>query len=235
MSMAKKIVIAMVVGFVMVQAASALPVTFYRVDGYYSGNGGEFTAIGTPYVGAYDSSATATIPSGATGFQTFCLELNESLSFGTLYDYPGLENAAVQGGLGGGSPDEISWGTAWLYSQFAAGSLAGYDYTPGASRSSSAGLLQQAIWWLEHEVSLGNPGGNAFIAAAIAQFGSEDDARASAVAGAYGVHVINPVNNQAADRQSVLVVVRVADGGLTLFLLGSGVMTCVALRRKLAA
>ena len=223
--------IAAVVGFAMVQVASALPVTFYRVDGYFSGNGGEFTAIGTPYVGAYDSSATATIPSGETGFQTFCLELNENLFFGSLYDYPGLENEAIQGGVGGGSPDAISWGTAWLYSQFAAGTLAGYDYTPGAGREGSAGLLQQAFYWLEHEVSLGNPGGNAFLAAAIAQFGDQASARADASAGAYNVYVINPVNSQGVDRQSVLVV-RVADGGITLMMLGASVMACAGIRRK---
>ena len=59
---------------------------------------------------------------------------------------------------GGGAvdgKDPVSAGTGWLYSQFARGSLTGYDYdniTP-LGRIESARLLQLAIWMLEDELS----------------------------------------------------------------------------------
>ena len=46
------------------------------------------------------------------------------------------------------NPVPITQGVAYLYSQFAAGTLAGYDYTPGSGRVASAGNLQEAIWYL---------------------------------------------------------------------------------------
>jgi hypothetical protein len=84
------------------------------------------------------------------GFQTFCLEAGEHFTPG--HTYVGVLNtAAIFGGPGAsGGSDPISLGTAWLYSQFAAGSL-NYNYTLGSSRTSSATTLQQAIWWLEGE------------------------------------------------------------------------------------
>ena len=229
-----KILAGLVVGFVMAQVASALPVTFYRVSGYYMADGGEFTLVGTPYADNYAAAATVAIGNDV-GFQTFCLERNEYVSVPGTYYYDGLDSAAVQGGVGGGNPDPISWGTAWLYSQFAQGSLAGYDYTPGSGRSGSAGMLQTAIWYLEQEITLANPGGNSFLAAVITQFGSLVDAGSAAAAGAYGVHVINPVDQYGAYSQSQLVYTRVADGGVTLIMLGAGIAVCAALRRKFAA
>jgi hypothetical protein len=46
-------------------------------------------------------------------------------------------------------------GVAYLYSQFAAGTLSGYDYTYGGGRVASAGTLQQAIWYLLGEYQEG--------------------------------------------------------------------------------
>ena len=49
----------------------------------------------------------------------------------------------MNGGISGGNPDPISRGTAWLYLQFAKGTLAGYNYGLGPSwqrqRGSTAG------------------------------------------------------------------------------------------------
>jgi hypothetical protein len=46
--------------------------------------------------------------------------------------------------------DNISIGTAWLYSQFRAGTLANY-FT--GTRQANAGALQDAIWYLEGETT----------------------------------------------------------------------------------
>jgi hypothetical protein len=82
-------------------------------------------------------------------------------------------------------------GTAWLYSQFAAGILSGYDYTYGSGRTATAGDLQQTIWYLQgEETSLINGGadGTAFYNAAVSALGGNI---ANAANGAYGVVALN--------------------------------------------
>ena len=82
-------------------------------------------------------------------FQTFCIEYNEEFTPGVSYGV-GVSQKA-QYGSQPPNGDPISIGTAWLYSHFAAGTLSGYNYSYGAGRSTTAGLLQEAIWWLEAE------------------------------------------------------------------------------------
>ena len=109
---------------------------------YAYGNGGEFKAV----------------TSGLGTFQTFCMEHNEEFYPGVTYNYR-INTGTVSGGVGshevdpftGKSMDNISIGTAWLYSQFRAETLTGYNYTYGSDRTLSANALQQAIWWLEDE------------------------------------------------------------------------------------
>ena len=230
-TMSKKIGKALAVsaiGLAMAHGAVAATVTFQQVDGYFSGKAGEFTAQHTPFVGNYAASATATL-NGTIGFQTFCLELNEIMRLNRAYDYT-VDMAAIEGGVSGGNPDPLSLGSAWLYSEFAAGTLAGYEYAPGAGRELAAGQLQDAFWWLEDEITLADPNANMFLAAAFAQFGDQTAAKADATAGAYNVWVMNPTDN-GEPRQSVLVI-RVPDGGLTLGLLGLSLAGIARLRKR---
>ena len=82
-----------------------------------------------------------------TDFITFCLEKNEFLSFGPTYTVASVTTGAMNGGLGGGNPDPISFATAWLYTQFRAGTLSGY-----LGDAASANALQNAFWYLENEI-----------------------------------------------------------------------------------
>jgi hypothetical protein len=84
---------------------------------------------------------------GAT-FDTFCVEGNEYFSPPGTYNAVVNPLGAVNGGVTGGNPDPVSMGTAWLYSQFRAGTLAGYTGAP------TVGQLQEAIWFQEGEVNL---------------------------------------------------------------------------------
>jgi len=56
----------------------------------------------------------------------------------------------MNGGIGGGSPDELGNETAWLYTQFLDDTFTG-DLV--LDTSYEGGLLQQAIWMLEDEIS----------------------------------------------------------------------------------
>lgn len=79
-------------------------------------------------------------------FTTFCLEKNEFMNFSSTFKVGSVSNQAVDGGVGGGSPDPLDYRTAWLYTQFRAGTLSGY-----LGDDATANSLQNAIWHLEDE------------------------------------------------------------------------------------
>lgn len=100
-------------------------------------------------------------------FVTFCLQRTEYIDFTTNFVVAGVTSYATSdpigsyasGGKGGTSPsghDPLDSRTAWLYTQFTNGTLAGYDYSSGneASRAASANLLQNAIWMIEEEIAI---------------------------------------------------------------------------------
>jgi hypothetical protein len=212
--------------------ASALPtVNIQFTDNRNTGtgepgrNGGEFAALTTEnFVGNYASVATY---GAGTRFATFCLERNENISNNGTYNYV-VNTAAVAGGGGAvGGKDTLSFGTAYLYELFATGLLTGYDYL-GANRPAHAGLLQQAIWALENEVAA--PVGNSFFNLALSQFGNLAGAMADYDPTQSRVRVLNLFARDGTYKQDVLV--RVPDAGLTVSLLGLGIMGIAALRRR---
>jgi hypothetical protein len=127
-----------------VSSTMATPTVLVQGGPYQSGSGGEFKATVV-------SEGFAGSPVGSV-FQTFCVELNESLSLGSTY-FAVVNTSAVAGGVGGGSPDPLDPKTAWLYDQFLNGTLANYDTSTTAKHLTSAGALQNAIWYLEDEIT----------------------------------------------------------------------------------
>jgi hypothetical protein len=154
---------------------------------YSAGNGGEFRATGSVISDANPTLAGySALTSGSGYFQTFCIEYNEEFTPGVSYDVT-ISDRAMYGSqppLG----DPISIGTAYLYSQFAAGTLAGYDYTYGSSRVTTAGDLQKAIWWLEGEA---NGVKNSFVLDAESALSLNDTTIRYDASGAYNVVVLN--------------------------------------------
>jgi hypothetical protein len=84
----------------------------------------------------------------ATDFVTFCLEIDEFITFNTAY-YVKLDMVAKDGGAAGPSPDPLDTRTAYLYSNYLSNSLGAFGYT-GDTNSKDA--LQLAIWRIEQEV-----------------------------------------------------------------------------------
>jgi hypothetical protein len=134
---------------------ASMDVTLYQDTAKYSyGNGGEFRAVGDAGLnavvsfGSYSTATSGTLASGQQYFQTFCTEELEYFSPGSPYIVSSIGNNALYNGSGGPSGVPITMGVAYLYSQFAAGTLGSYNYAYGAGRVASAGNLQQAIWYL---------------------------------------------------------------------------------------
>lgn len=192
-------------------AFGGLTVTLYQ-NSYSYGVGGEFTAVTSdPSLLNNYSSLAKVSNSHGTGFETFCIEYNIEFNPGVTY------NAAINGGAipggGGVTPgsgdgvhsgyDPISIGTAWLYSQFAGGTLAGYDYLNTANRKADAGLLQTAFWYLENEINSISPS-NPFYALVMDKYGSVAAAEANSD-GQYGVAALNLTDGNGGYHQSQLV------------------------------
>ncbi|RXK52929.1 VPDSG-CTERM sorting domain-containing protein [Oleiharenicola lentus] len=171
------------------------------------GNGGEFLAQ----------------TSNHGDFLTFCVEKNVFFTEGANYYYNIDENTVLSQG------DVISKGTAYLFNAFSRGTLAGYF---GPNRLANAGLLQNAFWMLEGDLTYDNS--NPYIALVEGIYGPN----VMSDVGSSNVKVVNIWNNYNAqtgvysgDKQSMLI--RIPDSGMTALLLGLGLLSLVAFRRKL--
>lgn len=134
----------------------------------------------TPLSGEFmltPNAELADLIGSSSSFQSFCIEAYEPIVVGRTYEVF-LNNEAIMGdgrwpgelpGDDGGDP--ISPETAFLYTEFRAGTLDGYNYTPGPGREASALALQTAFWYLEGETAYRDfdaltPEAQAFITAA---------------------------------------------------------------------
>ncbi len=214
---------------------------------YSNGNGlggGEYTA--TSLTLSNSSYSPLTI-AGLGGVETFCLEYGEHFTPGGTYGYTISTFATAGSGGAVNGQDPISNGTSWLYSQFATGTLAGYNY--GGDRKGSNNDLQLAFWFFEDETQViggtysayGVGSGNIFINAAMAHFGSLTSAKADSF-GAFGVSVLNLTSqNGTVQNQSQLYysgnqdIPSAPDGGTTAAMLGLSLIGLLGLKRRFAS
>jgi hypothetical protein len=213
-----------------VSVASADPTVTMGSAPYYSGNGGgEFTAYtSVNYLNGYAAENTYN-----GGFETFCLETGVDVVLDATppnpYNYT-LSSATV-----GTGAMPLSQGAAYLYAQFAQGNLTGYNY--GVGRAGSDLLLQAAIWYLMGQQTyntsvyvIPTTSNNIFYAAAANEFGGVAGADANYTGSEVQVMNLwdaagNPVQNQ---------LVFVPDGGMTVMLLGIGLVGVGLVSRRLA-
>ncbi|MBC2605813.1 VPDSG-CTERM sorting domain-containing protein [Pelagicoccus albus] len=167
-----------------------------------------------------------------TWFGTFCIEKNEYFTPGDTYQVE-FNDGAISGGVSGavGGKDIISKGTAYLYKNYALGTLAGLDY----GSSSALYNLQNAIWYLEGETRIGmNPGSSfsSFIDIAMNGLGLDLSGIKSDYTGNQ-VQVMNLTSRGGTlQHQDQLVLVSVPDSGSTIALLGLATFGLAAVGRR---
>lgn len=173
-------------------------ITFHST--YGSNNGGEFVVSFNNF--GFNPSSI----SGGGFFETFCLERNENIEYGKTY-WVDFSTAAKSGGVAGGNPDPLDPRTAYLYTEFQNGTLAGYNYGLGSQRTASANALQNVIWYIEEELTDFNIGLTTSEKALAAQFLAA--ANASGWTDLGGVRVMNVWANQdgTGNRQDQLVLI----------------------------
>lgn len=108
------------------------------------------------------------VAAASNRFETFCLERHETLQspIGALsqqsgalsykaqvrtYTQADANNASYSGNAHGGAQDSLNYMTAFLYTNFINGTLAGYDLNNATNRVTDANELQKAIWYIENE------------------------------------------------------------------------------------
>jgi len=184
---------------------------------WQTGSGGEFTftvVSGSGIDLAGYVSGESSIPSGISGlgtFETFCVEDN-------VYIYPSTQITGVLSSQNS-EGQVLTEGTAWLYSQFAHGTLAGYDYNNDSGHNTSAGNLQNAIWYFMHQdedINLSSIDSNPYVELAKTEFSNPFDA---AGGNNFDVGVLQLSNSSGGGVQNQLALESVPDGGATFGLL----------------
>lgn len=244
-------------GFGHGRGADAGAADFSRNPGGYQGTGGEFRIMeASPGSLRLPLATYAPATRGNDGlrmyFQSFCIERSDSYSsqarlwLSTEARYGGPGSHAWQDGHepleGTANGTDLDSKTAWAYSQFAQGDLAGYNYGAGGykglTRSQTAGALQRLIWASEgvggssYDADFGGISLNADQRALIQTW---DSAYALAVfkgwTGIGNVRVLQMYDADGSDlRQDCLVLIVPTPGATPLAVMGLSLLT--ALRRR---
>lgn len=122
----------------------------HNVPGFNSTRGGIFNVRVIDTTGLTTVGGDLHAMAEGEFFQTFCVEISETVNVPGNYNFQ-VNTGSILGGNSPFNPQPLASGTAYLYSQFRAGTLAGYNGTNG-----SVNALQDAIWYFQNQLGDGS-------------------------------------------------------------------------------
>ena len=164
---------------------------------------------------------------GTSDFMTFCLELDEHVSWGSTYNFTLSDSVIRGGGEASGGADPLSNATKFLYYQTRSGDLKWYTDLNLPDDGNKGANIQYAIWSLEGELTA--PAGSAGATLAKYALDHEGDWDALAAAG-NRVYAMN-LTTGTVHNQSMLALSTVPEPG-SLLLFGTGLVGVARAWRK---
>ena len=149
-----------------------------------------------PFIGTVNGDAS-------TAFVTFCVQpdVGTWADLGTTQYVAGVSDfiTSEPESMGGNADGQnfLTSQTAWLYTQFRDGALAGYDQSVKAGDA-----LQYALWQLQNEMAV--PQGKTYSALANSFIALADQAVSNGFTGIGDIRVLNLVNADGTDAQDQL-------------------------------
>ena len=194
--------------------------------------GGLFNLTINNVFGLPASSVGGDIYAGSM-FQSFCIEIGETINFGGSYNFA-VNIESINGGASPSNPQALTFQTAYLYSNFRAGTLAtSFD----VSDDDDVNALQDAIWFFQNQLGIPDSDDNVALLDGVGANGEMtgkardfiDEANAAGWTSIRNVRVLNIGAVGSYDNQDMLALVPLPQG---VGLASAGLLVLGARRRR---
>lgn len=186
--------------------------------------GGLFNLTINNVSGLPGSSLGGDIHAGST-FQSFCIEIGENINFGGSYNFA-VNTESINGGASPNNPQSLANQTAYLYSNFRAGTLT-TSFNIGSNADVNA--LQDAIWFFQNQLGAADVDDNNLVTLSTKAQAFVNEANAAGWTSIGNVRVLNIGAAGQFNNQDMLALIPLPQG---VGLASAGLLVLGARRRR---